>query len=153
MAEHSATVIWHRASGESFTDRRYSRVHEWQFDGGTRVVASASPHVVPLPFSQEAAIDPEEAFVASLAICHMLFFLSFAAARKWQIERYEDAASGTLAENANGQMAMTEVTLRPKVIFAGEEPSREILEELHHLAHEKCFIANSVKTKITVEKL
>lgn len=150
MAEHKATVIWRRTPGEAFTDLRYSRIHEWQFDGGTCIVASASPHVVPLPYSMEAAVDPEEAFVASLSSCHMLFFLSLAAERHWCIESYEDQATGTLAEDAEGKLAMTEVALRPNVTFVGDQPSREAVEELHAKAHKKCFIASSVKTKIKI---
>lgn len=151
MAEHTAKIIWRRSAEEKFTDRRYSRVHEWHFDGGAKIAASASPHIVPLPFSCAENVDPEEAFIAALSSCHMLFFLSLAAEQNWCVDVYEDQAIGTLAPNADGRLAITEVTLRPKVIFSGvQRPAREEQERMHHLAHEKCFIANSVRTAITI---
>lgn len=151
MASYQATVIWQRMPAEVFTDRRYSRAHQWQFDGGTTVAASASPHIVPLPYSRAENVDPEEAFVAALSSCHMLFFLSLAAERGWCVDRYEDHATGTLARNEEGQLAMTDVMLQPKVVFADEQrPTPDDEARMHHLAHKKCFIANSVKTKVTV---
>ena len=133
---------------------KYSRVHTWTFDGGIELVASSSPHVVPLPMSKESAVDPEEAFIASLSSCHMLWFLSIAAGKKIIVESYEDHAEGVLAKNEEGNLAMTEVTLKPKVNFSGKTiPSPAQIDELHHLAHEKCFIANSVKTKISVVQI
>ena len=114
--------------------------------------ASASPQIVPLPMSDGAAVDPEEAFVAALASCHMLFFLSLAAARGWRVERYRDGAIGTLAKDADGRLVMTEVVLRPEVLFSGEAPPGAAdIAALHHRAHEQCFIANSVKTLVRVE--
>jgi organic hydroperoxide reductase OsmC/OhrA len=152
MAEYSAQIVWQRDSGEAFTDHRYSRGHQWFFDGGMTVPASSSSHIVPLPYSIEANVDPEEAFVASLSSCHMLFFLSVAAKRKCVIEHYEDNAVGKMEKNEDGKIAMTEVTLKPKVIFSGEhQPSRGVLETMHHESHEACFIANSVKTEVKIE--
>jgi organic hydroperoxide reductase OsmC/OhrA len=150
MSHYSATVSWRR-NGEVFTDNRYSRGHEWSFDGGVTLRASSSPHVVPR-FSDPAGVDPEEAFVASLASCHMLSFLWLAAAKKYRVDSYIDEAQGTLAKNSKGKLAMVEVVLRPRIVFSGEEqPSPETLQELHHRAHEECFIANSVTTDVKCE--
>jgi organic hydroperoxide reductase OsmC/OhrA len=147
MAEYKAIVEWRR-QGAVFTDNRYSRGHRWLFDGGIEVPASASPHVVPLPMSIDAAVDPEEAFVASLSSCHMLFFLSIAAKRGLVVESYRDEAVGVLGKDAAGKMAMTLVTLRPEVRFSGDpRPQASEVAVLHHEAHEACFIARSVKTE------
>ncbi len=152
MSEYYADVSWELQAGEDFLANRYSRAHRWHFDGGIEVAASSSPHVVPLPFSVETAVDPEEAFVASLSSCHMLWFLSLAAKRKYEVQRYVDKAIGIMAKNDQGKLAMTEVVLRPTVVFAqGGSPNDEQLEQLHHEAHELCFIANSVKTEVRVE--
>ena len=149
MSEYFATVSWNRKSEESFIDNKYSRGHNWQFDGGVVVPASSSPHIVPLPYSVEANVDPEEAFVASLSSCHMLVFLSIAAKRKYIIDSYADKAIGVMDTDSVGRLSMTKVTLRPKVTFAGErQPSFEQLEKMHHQSHEQCFIANSVKTEV-----
>lgn len=151
MSRYQATIHWQRGEA-AFTDNGYSRAHVWRFDGGVEVPASSSPQVVPLPMSVAAAVDPEEAFVASLSSCHMLWFLSLAAARGYCVDRYDDAADGVLARDARGRAAMTEVTLRPRVAFAGDaRPTREALEALHHRAHEACFIANSVRTEVRCE--
>ena len=148
MSEYTAQITWHRGD-RTFVDGRYSREHRWIFDGGTTVAASSSPHVVPAPYSSPAAVDPEEAFVASLSSCHMLWFLSLAAKRKFQVDLYVDNASGVMEKNAEGRLAMTRVTLRPQVAFSGENvPAREDIEALHHGAHDACFIANSVKTDV-----
>ena len=148
MHRHTAEVEWRRG-GAAFTDGRYSRRHEWRFDGGAVVAASASPLVVPVPLSDPAAVDPEEAFVASLASCHMLWFLSLAARRGWVVERYVDRAEGVLERDAGGKLAMTVVTLRPAVTFGGAGgPAAEELAALHEAAHAECFIANSVKTEV-----
>lgn len=151
MSQYTANIHWQRQAHEAFTDNQYSRGHEWHFDGGATVPASASPHIVPLPLSVEANVDPEEAFVAAIASCHMLFFLSLAAKKRWLIDSYSDEAIGIMAKDNEGKTAMTQVTLRPKVTFSEPAPSREALEKLHHQAHELCFIANSVKTRITTE--
>lgn len=151
MAQHSAEILWQRGE-QSFLDNRYSRAHSWRFDGGLEVPASSSPQVVPLPCSDASAVDPEEAFVASLSSCHMLWFLALAAQQGFQVERYRDQALGVMAENAEGRLAMTEVVLRPQVCFGGErQPDAEQLHALHHRAHEACFIANSVKTEVRCE--
>lgn len=150
MSTYTATISWQR-NGEVFTDNRYSRRHEWRFDGGVTLAASSSPAVVPR-YSDASAVDPEEAFVASLSSCHMLTFLMLAAAKKFIVDGYVDEALGTLAKNNRGKLAMTEVVLRPRVIFSGDyRPSIEALEELHHRAHEECFIANSVITDVRCE--
>jgi organic hydroperoxide reductase OsmC/OhrA len=148
MSTHKAFVVWQRAAGEKFTDKRYSRAHTWTFDGGASIAASASPHVVPLPYSVEANVDPEEAYVAALSSCHMLTFLGLAAARGILVESYEDHAEGVMAKNEAGKLVITRVTLNPVIGFGGTAPSRAVEEELHHQAHEECFLANSVKTEI-----
>jgi organic hydroperoxide reductase OsmC/OhrA len=151
MAQYIAQTIWERG-GEAFVDSRYSRKHIWRFDGGAEIVASSSPHVVPVPLSDVSAVDPEEAFVASLSSCHMLWFLSIAAKRKFCVDRYSDEAVGIMEKNHNGKLAMTVVTLRPKVDFSGPVvPSRDELLEMHHEAHSECFIANSVKSEVRCE--
>jgi len=150
MAQYFATVRWER-HGETFTDNRYSRAHEWQFDGGVSVPASSSPHVVKVPLSNPAAVDPEEAFVASLSSCHMLFFLSFAARDGFVVDSYVDEAIGYIEKDDNGRMAMTRVTLRPKISYAGASPAADKLAALHERSHHECYIANSVTTKVTVE--
>ena len=150
MSSYIATIRWSR-SGATYTDGRYSRAHEWAFDGGAVVPASSSPHVVPLPMSDESGVDPEEAFVASLSSCHMLFFLDFARRAGFVVESYVDAAEGVMEKYPDGRMAMTRVTLRPEVQWSGETPVADAIAELHHKAHEACFIANSVKTDVRVE--
>ena len=151
MGEYKATVVWER-EGATFTDSRYSRGHRWIFDGGIEVPASSSPHVVRLPMSVEAAVDPEEAFVASLSSCHMLSFLWIAARRGFLVDAYRDQAIGTLAKNAAGRLAMTVVVLRPEIRFgAGSQPSAADLDAMHHEAHDQCFIANSVTTEVRCE--
>jgi organic hydroperoxide reductase OsmC/OhrA len=153
MSEHhyTAEIRWERGEA-AFTDNRYSRAHLWRFDGGIEVPASSSPQVVRLPFSIEAAVDPEEAFVAALSSCHMLSFLYVAAKRGFRVDSYLDAALGALSKNSAGKLAMTSVTLHPKVAFSGDKrPSRAELDELHHQAHEECFIASSVNTDVRCE--
>ena len=152
MSEYFAKINWVRDSQESYIDNQYSRGHEWRFDGGAVVPASSSPHVVPLPYSVEANVDPEEAFVASLSSCHMLFFLSIAAKRKYVIDAYTDNAVGTMEKDSDGKVSMTKVILRPQVKFSGDkQPTMAQLEKMHHQAHELCFIANSVKTEVVTE--
>ena len=151
MSEYTVVVKWDR-NGAAFTDNRYSRAHVWQFDGGIEVPGSSSPHSVPLPLSKAEAVDPEEAFVAALSSCHMLWFLSIAAKRGFVVESYRDEAIGIMAKNAEGKMAITQVALRPAVQFAGTRvPNASEIDALHHEAHEKCFIANSVKTDVRCE--
>lgn len=149
MSEYFATVTWRRG-GQNFLDGQYSRGHIWKFDGGAEIPASPSPHIVPVPMSVEEYVDPEEAFVAALSSCHMLFFLQLACQSKLVIEEYVDEAVGIMEKNEEGKQAMTKVTLRPRVVFSeGTQASREQLERLHERAHELCFIANSVKTEVT----
>lgn len=153
MSRYTAVITWDRA-GAAFTDNRYSRGHRWDFDGGVSVPASASPHVVPLPRSVAEAVDPEEAFVAALASCHMLTFLSIAAKRGFVVETYRDEAVGVMSPNADGRLAMTEVVLHPQIVFAkAGRPSAAEHEAMHHAAHEECFIANSVRTGVRCEAL
>lgn len=152
MSEYKARVAWRRGPLEAFTDNRYSRRHELHFDGGAVVPASSSPAVVPLPMSDVGAVDPEEMFVASLASCHMLWFLSLAARQGFRVDSYEDDAVGVLARNAEGRLAMTRVTLRPRVQCSGDrQPTPVELRALHHEAHEACFIASSVRTEVLCE--
>jgi organic hydroperoxide reductase OsmC/OhrA len=151
--EHQARIHWARGTAP-FTDKRYSRAHSWVFDGGVTVPASSSPQVVPVPMSVEAAVDPEEALVAALASCHMLWFLSLAAARGFCVDDYSDAAAGVMGHNAAGRVAMVRVTLHPRVVFGGSRlPAREDVVQLHSHAHEECFIANSVTTEVRCEPL
>jgi organic hydroperoxide reductase OsmC/OhrA len=144
---YRATVLWRRGD-QPFLDRRYSRGHVWRFDEGIEVPASSSPFVVP-DHSLAAAVDPEEAFVASLSSCHMLFFLDFASRAGLRIDSYEDAAVGEMAKDANGKLYVAKVTLNPAITFSGDKrPSEAEIAALHHRSHAECFIANSVKTEI-----
>lgn len=152
MSSYFATINWSRSPDEPFCDNKYSRRHDWDFDGGQKVSASSSPHIVPLPFSDEHSVDPEEAFVASLSSCHMLFFLSFAARAGFCVDGYIDKAEGVMGNDGAGRQAMIEIMLRPEIMFSGDkQPSDEEVESLHHRSHNACFIANSVKTKVTVK--
>jgi organic hydroperoxide reductase OsmC/OhrA len=151
MSTYTATIRWSRTGEGDFTKGQYSRAHEWAFDGGLTVRASPSPHVVPAPWSDPAGVDPEEAFVASLSSCHMLFFLDFARRGGWVVESYTDNAEGVLDKSASGRMAMTRVTLHPQITWGENPPDERTIADLHHLAHEACFIANSVTTKIGIE--
>ncbi len=151
MSAHAATVSWQRGD-EPFVDGKYSRRHVWRFDGGIEVPGSSSPHTVRVPYSDPHAVDPEEAFVASIASCHMLWFLSIAAGRGFRVDRYVDEAVGTMAKNAAGKVAVTRVVLRPAVAFSGDPlPDRAEIDAMHHEAHAECFIANSVTTEIVCE--
>ncbi|MES2509043.1 MAG: OsmC family protein [Pseudomonadota bacterium] len=151
MSVYTAEIVWTRDDAD-FASGRYSRKHLLRFDGGVEVAGSSSPQVVPLPWSDAAAVDPEEAFVGSLSSCHMLWFLSIAGKRKFTVDSYTDKASGVMAKNAEGKLAMTVVTLRPEVVFSGaRQPTRAELDALHHEAHEECFIASSVKTEVRCE--
>ncbi|MEM9208108.1 MAG: OsmC family protein [Pseudomonadota bacterium] len=151
MSTYEATVRWERCGGDFLADD-YSRGHVWSFDGGVDVPASASPEIVPLPKSVAQAVDPEEAFVASLASCHMLFFLSLAARRGIEITAYADTAVGYLSVGADGRSFISKVILRPTASYAaGVSPDRSTLESLHHRAHELCFIANSVRSDVQTE--
>ena len=152
MHEYTARVSWERHPLEAFDDKRYSRRHTIRFDGGVELAASSSPAVVPLPYSDASAVDPEELFVASLASCHMLWFLSLAADSGWRVDRYEDHAAGVMARDERGCLAMTRVTLRPQVGFIGDAvPTAGQVDALHEQAHARCFIANSVRTEVLCE--
>jgi organic hydroperoxide reductase OsmC/OhrA len=151
MHSYGATISWERGT-QTFTDNRYSRAHEWQFDGGARVAASASELHVPLPMSVPAYVDPEEALVAAASSCHMLFFLSFAATRGFVVESYHDPAFGVMDKNSDGKVAFTRIVLRPRIVFGGErQPTASELDALHHNAHAHCYIANSLKAEVVVE--
>jgi organic hydroperoxide reductase OsmC/OhrA len=150
-AVFTATVTWTRGE-QAFTDKRYSRAHTWGFDGGLTVPASSSPLSVPLPMSNPACVDPEEALVASASSCHMLFFLALAAQKGLVVDEYRDEASGTLGRDERGRLAMREIRLRPAIRFSGaSQPGADELAALHHEAHEQCYVANSLKAEIIVE--
>ncbi len=150
MHTYTATIRWSRGD-EDFASGRYSRGHVWSFDGGAEVPASSSPLSVRVPYSVAENVDPEEAFVAALSSCHMLFFLHFAQRAGYVVNAYTDDADGIMEKNDDGKMAVTRVTLRPIVEYEGEPPDRAEAEKLHHESHEACFIANSVKSEIVVE--
>lgn len=149
MGEHKAIVEW-RSSGD-FAANRYSRGHRWSFDGGATVPASSSPQVVPPPLSDPGGVDPEEALVASAASCHMLWFLDLARRAGLEVASYRDEAVATLGKDDRGRIAVTRITLRPEISFAGRKPDTVELDRLHHDAHDKCFIANSLRSEIVVE--
>jgi organic hydroperoxide reductase OsmC/OhrA len=150
MSEHKAHIEWTFAGGD-FAKGRYSREHTWQFDGGLTVPASPSPTVVPAPYSNPANVDPEEAFVASIASCHMLTFLYVAYKAGFAVQSYQDDAVGVMTKGENGVPWISAVTLRPRIQYAGAAPDREREAKLHHDAHHGCFISNSVKTNISVD--
>lgn len=150
MSEHVATIEWRR-DGQTFSDNQYARAHDWRFDGGAVVRGSSAPTSVPVPMSDPAAVDPEEALVAAVSSCHMLFFLAFARKDGFVVDRYRDEASGLLARDDRGRMSITAVTLRPAVDFEGAAPDAAALGDLHHRAHEACYIANSIRAAVTVE--
>jgi organic hydroperoxide reductase OsmC/OhrA len=145
VSEHVVDISWNRGEHE-FTYDSYNRDHEWRFDGGVTVPGSANPAYLGSP----GPVDPEEAFVAALSSCHMLTFLAIAAKKRLVVDAYDDHAVGLMGKNERGKIAITQVTLHPKIIFAGEQPDAATLERIHHRAHEECFIANSVTTEITV---
>ena len=148
--EYTATVRWERGEG-SFADNRYSREHVWLFDGGTQVPASPAAANVPPGCARADAVDPEEAFVAAISSCHMLFFLAFAGKRGFVPDSYEDNALGVMTKNARGKLFVSRVTLDPKIAWSGEnQPSAEEVAAMHHRAHEECFLANSVMTEVVV---
>jgi organic hydroperoxide reductase OsmC/OhrA len=151
VSHYSAAVSWDRGDAP-FVDKRYSRAHVWRFDGGAVVRASSSPQAVPAPHSDPSAVDPEEAFVAALASCHMLWFLSVAAKHGFCVQAYRDDAVGTMAANSRGKLCMTALSLRPHVVFtAAKVPTLEAVREMHEEAHQECYLANSVTTRVTTE--
>ena len=151
MGKHQARIEWKRGDAP-FLDARYSRAHEWIFDGGARVPGSSSPFVVPPPLSDPASVDPEEALVAAVSSCHLLWFLSIAANKGLVVDSYVDDAVGYMGRNAAGRVAMIRIALRPVIRFSGEGPSVQQLRELHEASHECCMIANSLLTEIVVEE-
>ena len=153
MSDHGAIIRWER-KGAQFLNGKYSREHTWRFDGGATIQASAAPSNVPLPFSNPANVDPEEAFVASISSCHMLWFLYLAGRAGFEIESYEDHALGRMTKDATGRLWVSDVVLDPTIVWTGPKiPTAAEQGTLHHAAHEECFIANSVKTKITVKSV
>jgi organic hydroperoxide reductase OsmC/OhrA len=151
MPEFTASVQWQRHA-QTFTDNRYSRRHEWHFDGGAVVAGSSSPHSVPLPYSDPTAVDPEEALVAAVSSCHMLWFLSLAAKAGWRVDDYRDDAVALMGHNAEGRSAITLITLRPAVCFGGErQPDAATQLRLHHAAHDECTLAHSVTAEVRCE--
>jgi organic hydroperoxide reductase OsmC/OhrA len=151
MSTFTAIITWKSDSPETFTTNKYTRWHEWSFDGGVTVPASSSPHAVRVPFSVEAAVDPEEALVASAASCHMLTFLWLAAKAGFNIASYTDDAVGELAAMEDGRQWMSKITLDPQIEWLGDPPTAEQLADLHHRAHEECYIANSIKSEIVIK--
>jgi organic hydroperoxide reductase OsmC/OhrA len=149
LGKHVAVVEWN-CDGD-FAAGKYSRAHRWYFDGGAEVNASSSPSVVPLPFADPAGVDPEEALVASVSACHMLWFLHQAKDAGFIVSSYRDEAEATLGKDERGELAIMKIALRPDIAFIGREPEPAALERLHHEAHEKCFIANSLRSEIVVE--
>lgn len=150
MHKHEATILWERKD-QNFEDNKYSRAHLWEFDG-VKVPASSAPSVVPVPMSSLEAVDPEEALVAAASSCHMLFFLFIAAKKGFIVDRYNDQAYGVMGKNAAGKTMMSKITLRPNIEFSGsKQPDFAEIEEVHQLAHEQCFIGNSLKSEIVIE--
>lgn len=150
MSEHKATISWTRTSPD-FLKGKYSREHTWRFDGGVTVPASPSPSVVPIPYSNPAHVDPEEAFVAAVSSCHMLTYLYLAYQQGFQIDSYHDEAVGVMTKNERGVPWVSSATLHPQIAYSGGKlPTPADEEHLHHMAHEQCFIANSIKTEVTV---
>lgn len=151
MTEYVATVDWRR-DDQPFADNRYSRAHDWRFDGGAVVRGSSAPSSVPIPMSDPAAVDPEEALVAAVSSCHMLFFLAFAAKGGFVVDRYLDNAVGVMGRDERGHMSITEIVLRPAIDWSGDiRPDAAAITDLHHRAHEGCYIANSVRAETRVE--
>ena len=148
--QNIATVVWRRGD-QPFTDRKYSRAHEWQLDGIT-VPASSSPAVVRLPLSKADAIDPEEALAASLSSCHMLFFLDFASRAGFRIDEYCDRISATMSKNESGKIWVSRIVLHPEITFSGDKrPTEADVAELHHKSHVECFIANTVRSEVVID--
>lgn len=150
MHKHESTILWERKD-QKFVDNKYSRAHLWEFDG-VKVPASSSPSVLPVPMSSLEAIDPEEALVAATSSCHMLFFLAIAAKRGFVVDRYIDQAYGVMGKNSEGKTLMSRITLRPRIEFSGlKQPSAAEIDEIHRMAHEQCFVGNSLKSEVMIE--
>lgn len=146
MSEHKINLTWERTS-EDFTTKTYNREHSVRFSGGSELKVTAAPEYMGDP----SISNPEELMVAALSSCHMLTFLFMAAMKNLVVDHYADDAVGKLGKNAAGKMALTEVVLRPQITFSGTQPDAATLDQLHHKAHENCFIANSVSTEVKVE--
>jgi len=147
MSKHIVNLLWKNES-EDFSYKNYDRTHSWKFEGGTVVEASAAPEYL----GKKELVNPEEAFAASLASCHMLTFLAIASMKKYTIEIYEDEAVAILEKNEKSRMAVTKLYLRPRITFTGNNvPDKTIINEMHHRAHTECFISNSVLTEIIIE--
>ena len=152
MSEHKATIRWTR-TGPDFLDGQYSREHTWSFDGGITLPASPAPSNVPAPYSNPAHVDPEEAFVAAISSCHMLTFLNVAWKQGFQVDRYEDEALGVMTRHGAGVPWISLITLHPKIAYSGRKlPTPVDEDELHRLAHEQCYLANSVKTDVKIRR-
>ena len=150
MSEHKATIRWKR-TGLDFLSGKYSREHTWTFDGGVTIPASPSPSVVPVPYSNPAHVDPEEAFVAAVSSCHMLTYLYLAYQQGFQVDSYQDEAVGVMTKNQKGMPWVSSISLHPQIAYGGEKHPTPTDEDcLHHMAHEQCFIANSIKTEVIV---
>ena len=151
MSSYCAKILWKNDSPDTLTKNRYTSGHTWSFDGGAEVPASSSPHAVRVPFSVEAAVDPEEALVAATSSCHMLTFLWLAAKAGFTIDLYEDNAVGEMTKNAEGKEWISKITLHPKIDWSGDKrPTPDEIAEMHHSAHEGCYIANSIKSEVAV---
>lgn len=152
MSRYSARITWQQRDGDDFTGLRYSRVHRWDFDGGAAIAGSPSPQNVRAPYSDAAAVDPEEALLAAISSCHMLCFLYRAARAGYEVASYDDAAEAVLEATATGATPwMTRAILRPSIRFSGTKiPDDAAVAALHEAAHGDCYIAHSVKTAIEV---
>ncbi len=150
MSVYHAVIHWTRGQ-DGFLRQQYSRAHHWEFDEGLTVPASASPHAVRAPWAVAAAVDPEEALVAAVSSCHMLFFLSIASRAGIVVERYDDPAEGLMERRPDGRVAITQVTLRPRVAISGTPPTAEEFARWHHEAHEECYIASSIRAEVICE--
>lgn len=153
MQSYNATVRWLRGD-QAFTDNKYSRAHDLIFDGGAIVRGSSAPSSVPLPYSDATAIDPEEALVAATSSCHMLFFLAFAAKRGLQIDSYDNSAVGIMTKNQAGKFYISKITLSPRIVFSGDKRTDAAeIAELHHRAHQECYIAHSIRADIVIAEV
>jgi organic hydroperoxide reductase OsmC/OhrA len=153
MSTYTAKIVWKGGSSEAFAHNQYSRAHQWSFDGGTTVPASSSVHSVKLPYSVEKAVDPEEALVAAASSCHMLSFLWVVSNKGFVVESYEDNAVGEMAKNENGSKWISKITLDPQIVWRDRKPTPEEMAEMHHTAHEQCYLANSIKSQVIVKSV
>lgn len=151
MGEYVATVEWVRGD-QPFADNKYSRAHDWRFDGGAVVRGSSAPGSVPVPMSDPTAVDPEEAVVAAASSCHMLFFLGYAAKAGFTVDHYVDEAVAVMGRDERGKVGITAITLRPRITFSGDVlPDAAAIADLHHRSHEHCYVANSLRATVMIE--